>query len=173
MALTGRRKRFVEEYLVDLFGSKAARRAGFAPEFAARQAYKLMQDPEIVEAIQVANEERAARTRASADRVVHELVGLAHSNVLAALDVNEDTGEVAIDLRNLTPDQAAAIASIETETRTETVDGKPVVIKTVKLKFHPKTAALARLAEHLGVGTKDWSSAGDIADDQDPPVAPE
>lgn len=173
MALTGRKKRFAEEYLIDLFAAKAARRAGYAPEFTVRQAYKLMQDPEIVEAIQVMNEERAARTRASADRVIHELVGLAHSNVLAALDVDADTGEVAIDLRNLTPDQAAAIASVETETRTETVDGRAVVVRTVKLKFHPKTAALARLAEHLGVGTKDGPSAGDIADDQGPPVAPE
>lgn len=126
--LTGRRKRFVEEYLVDLFGTKAVRRAGFKPEYAAQQVYKLLRDPEIQEAIQKANEERAARTRASADRVIHELVGLAHSNVLAALDVNEDTGEVAIDLRNLTVDQAVAIASVETETRTEVIEGRTVVM---------------------------------------------
>ena len=171
--LTGKRKRFVDEYLIDLNAAKACRRAGFASADSANQAYKLMRDPEIIEAVQVANEQRAARVRASGDRVIAELVGMAHSNVLQGLNVDEATGDIEVDIRNMTPDQAAAVASIETETRTEMVNGKPVVTKTVKLKYHPKSGPLVRLADLLNIGGKGGVEPEDIADDPDPPVAPE
>lgn len=47
MKLTERVKRFCDEYLIDLNGKEAAVRAGYAPKYADRQAYRLLQDTDV------------------------------------------------------------------------------------------------------------------------------
>jgi phage terminase small subunit len=81
--LTAREAAFVDEYLVDLNGSAAAARAGYAPGHTRRQAVRLLALPEVQAAIAVAQDERAKRTRITQDMV------LRHWEAIATVDVRE------------------------------------------------------------------------------------
>ena len=49
MAISRKRSRFIDEYLIDLNASAAYIRAGYSENGARQSAYKLLQDPEIKE----------------------------------------------------------------------------------------------------------------------------
>lgn len=73
MALTGRQKAFIDEYLIDLNGAQAAIRAGYAEKSARRMACDNMKNPEVVEAIAKGQDERSKRTKIDADWVLKQL----------------------------------------------------------------------------------------------------
>ncbi|MCZ6860512.1 MAG: terminase small subunit, partial [Alphaproteobacteria bacterium] len=75
--MTPRQRRFVEEYLVDLNATGAAKRAGYTVRSASDHGYRLLRNPAIAAAVAKAQNKRAARTRVSADRVVTELAKVA------------------------------------------------------------------------------------------------
>ncbi len=75
--MTPRQGRFVEEYLIDLNATQAARRAGYSERWAGDRGWKLLRDPEVAAAIEKAQAARAERTRVSADKVVKELAKVA------------------------------------------------------------------------------------------------
>ena len=68
-----RQEMFVREYLVDLCGAKAARRAGYSERSAKEQAYRLLRDPKIKCAVDAAMEERVKRVEVKQDEVIREL----------------------------------------------------------------------------------------------------
>ena len=70
--LTDRQQRFVEEYLVDLCGAAAARRAGYGLAAPHKQANRLMQMPKIREAIDQRMKDRAERLEITQDWVLSE-----------------------------------------------------------------------------------------------------
>ena len=72
-----RQELFVQEYLVDLCGAKAARRAGYAQKHARCQGSRLLRDPEIRRAVDAAMEERLARIQVKQEEVIEELKGVA------------------------------------------------------------------------------------------------
>ena len=76
-SMTPRQHRFVEEYLVDLNATQAARRAGYSAKSAAGRGSRLLRNPAVAAAIEKAQDQRAARTQVSADRVVTELAKVA------------------------------------------------------------------------------------------------
>lgn len=71
--LTPKQERFVEEYLVDLNASAAARRAGYSARSANRIGPELLGKTCICEAIEKAKAKRSARTGITQDDVVKEL----------------------------------------------------------------------------------------------------
>jgi phage terminase small subunit len=71
--LTAKQLRFVEEYLVDLNAAAAARRAGYSDRAADRQGYENLRKPEIQEAIEAAQAERAGRVEISQNYVIENL----------------------------------------------------------------------------------------------------
>ena len=72
-----RQEMFVREYLVDLCGAKAARRAGYSERSAKERAYRLLRDPEIKRAVDAAMEERLKRIEIKQDEVIRELKAVA------------------------------------------------------------------------------------------------
>ena len=72
-----RQEMFVREYLVDLCGAKAARRAGYSERSAKERAYRLLRDPEIKRAVDAAMEERLKRIEVKQDEVIRELKAVA------------------------------------------------------------------------------------------------
>ena len=70
MELTNKQKRFVEEYLVDMNGAAAARRAGYSEKSATR----LLRRPGGRAALEAARSELSARVGVEADYVVNALV---------------------------------------------------------------------------------------------------
>ncbi|KGS94937.1 terminase small subunit [Burkholderia pseudomallei MSHR7498] len=71
--LTAKQQRFVDEYLVDLNASAAARRAGYSEKTARVIADENLTKPDIQAAIASAMKARSARTQIDQDRIVREL----------------------------------------------------------------------------------------------------
>lgn len=61
---------FAKEYLVDLNGAQAARRAGYSPRAAKQKANVLLKDPRVIELVSRGMAERAERTEINADLVL-------------------------------------------------------------------------------------------------------
>ncbi len=72
--LTARQTRFVEEYMIDLNASAAARRAGYSMKTAHRQGQENLQKPAIRQAIEAKQEEIAnAPGAVSAEWIIGEM----------------------------------------------------------------------------------------------------
>ena len=93
-----RQEMFVREYLVDLCGAAAARRAGYSPKGAKSRASRLLRDPEIKEAVEAAMEERVRRIEIKQDEVIRELKTVA---MAAASDENGAAVKLGSKLRAL------------------------------------------------------------------------
>lgn len=71
--LTPKQQRFVEEYLVDLNASAAARRAGYSPKRADALGFENLRKPEIAAAIAAKRTALAERTQRSIDDVMADI----------------------------------------------------------------------------------------------------
>ena len=71
--LTPRQRRFIEEYMVDLNGTQAAIRAGYAPGGARQHASRLLAQAPVQAALAQAMSERRKRTELTADEVIGDL----------------------------------------------------------------------------------------------------
>jgi phage terminase small subunit len=137
-----RQQRFVEEYLIDLNGYRAAVRAGYAEKGARNIASRLLREPEIAAAVEKAKEERRERLRITADRVLAELARIAFADI-GRLVVQNEKGLSLKDTSDLSPDDLAAVAAMEIS-----ADGK------ARVRLHSKLRALDAIARHLGLFEK-------------------
>jgi phage terminase small subunit len=135
---------FVEEYLIDLNGTKAAIRVGYSARTAEVQASRLLRNAKVQVALEDAIQARSKRTEVTADRVVTEFARLAFANMR---DYWPRTGET-IDLHRLDQDRTAAVEEVTID---EAVDMAGVVHRRTRLKLHDKKGALDSLARHLGL----------------------
>jgi len=168
--LNEKQQRFVDEYLVDLNATKAAIRAGYAPQTAAQAGYKLVHKGLVSAAIARAQAERSRRTGIAADRVLQELARVAF--VDPAKIINMDTAEV---LPNVTEDDRTVISGIKVKIMISETGN----MTEREVKFCDKLKALDMLAKHLGI--YDGVGAGKNGDDDEkkqtgvvllPPVQP-
>jgi phage terminase small subunit len=141
--LTERQQRFVEHYLILGNGAEAARRAGYSRRSALGIASYLLRRPQIEAAIAAANEERAARTRISRERVLKEWARLGFADPAAILDSAADGSLSLKPLDAVAADDRAAIAAISVAT------GKNG--SRLSLRLFDKPRALAALGRHLGL----------------------
>ena len=72
-SLTPKQQAFVQEYLIDLNATQAAIRAGYSEKTANRIGSENLSKPDIAEAIEKAMNERAEKTKTSAEWVIKEL----------------------------------------------------------------------------------------------------
>ncbi len=140
--MTPKQRRFVEEYLIDLNGSAAARRAGYAKKAARTMAQKLLRHPDVIAAIEKAQTERAERTRVTADKVIRELAKVAFGDPRRLLSWGP--GGVVLRESSELSEADAALVSEVSETR-NAAGG------TRRVKLHCKLAALTALGRHLGL----------------------
>jgi phage terminase small subunit len=137
--LTPKEERFVEEYLVDLNGTAAYRRAfpRSKPGSARTLAARLLAKVHIRAAVRKRRQQVEQRTQVTAERVVRELARLAFA----------DLGDVA-DLSD--PDQPRLKRHIPPAARRALQE----VARTrhgVKIRLADKQAALDKLMRHLGL----------------------
>lgn len=157
MALTPKQARFVQEYLIDLNATEAAKRCGYSVRTAYSIGHENLTKPDIADAVQKAMDERAQKTGITAERVLAELGKIGFSDLRKAIIwkanvtelVEEDGGDPRlaitnevqlIDSASLDDDTAAAISEIS-----QTAQGG------VKIRFHDKRAALESIGRHLGM----------------------
>lgn len=144
LAPHGRRERFVEEYLVDMNASAAARRAGYSEKSCYSQGARLLRDARIVAAIEAARRQRSEATGITAERVLQELAKIAFLDPRLLFDAD---GHL-IPLVDLDDERAAVIAGLEVSVSTDE-DG--TVTRIAKIKIADKLGALDKLGKHLGL----------------------
>lgn len=88
--LTARQQRFVEEYLVDPCGARAAIRAGYSPRGAKKRAWLLLKKPAIAAAIETATAQRSERTKIDADWLLTRLAAEAEADLGDLYNENGD-----------------------------------------------------------------------------------
>ena len=164
MALAHKKRAFVNEYLVDLSATHAAIRAGYSAATAKQAGHRLLHEPAIAEAIEVAIAARSRRTLVSADRVVRELARIAFADIRDTMEWTQ--GGIVIRASDEIGDDAAAAISEVSQTDT----GRQ---RTLKVKLIDKLGALRLLAAHTGVGAGSADTEESIGADEDPPVADE
>jgi phage terminase small subunit len=87
--LTKREAIFVREYLIDLNGTQAAIRTGYAAHSAAVTGSRLLSNANVAAAIAAALEDRAERTQVNADWVLKRLAAEADADIA---DLYDDSG---------------------------------------------------------------------------------
>ena len=140
--LTLRQRRFVEEYVIDLNASAAARRAGYSERTAGPISGQLMAKLKIKEALRTAMDARSQRLKISAERVRLEIARIAFSDIGRIVDWTDDALKVK-PLGLLTLDDRAAISEFAV------IPGDGERGLAVKVKLHDKQKALQLLARHL------------------------
>ena len=96
--MTGRQERFIREYLVDLCGAAAARRAGYSANGAKHAAWRLLQKPEIQRKVAMAIEREKEDAKLRREQELEELRSVAFS---VASDATGAEVKVAQKLRAL------------------------------------------------------------------------
>lgn len=140
--LTAKQARFVEEYLIDLNASAAARRAGYSHKRSDAIGFDLLRNTEIQAAIAIEQRERSARTGITADRVIAEIAKIAFADPRKVMTWGP-SGVTLKDSETLS-DADAAIVSEVSESISQAGS-------SVKVKLHSKLDALEKLAKHVGV----------------------
>ena len=90
-ALSPKRQRFVEEYAVDLNGTAAAARAGYAARSAHVAASRLLKNDNVWKAVQTKQEAAARQLAMTRDRVIKELQ--------ASIEIARGKGDAAAMIR--------------------------------------------------------------------------
>lgn len=141
---------FVQEFLVDLNGTAAARRAGYKgnERTLAVTGARLLRSANVAKRIEAAKVERMNRTKITADVVLGEILRLSRADLADAFDKNGNLKPI----HEIPEDVRRAISAVEVD---ELFDGKGKDRKHVgftrKVKFWDKTKALELLCKHLGL----------------------
>jgi len=157
--LTDRERVFVREYLVDLNGTAAAIRAGYAPNSAAKHTHRVFNRPRVKAAIEAAMATRARALEITAENVLREIALLGFANMMDYFTPQED-GTAYVDLSRLTREQAAAITEVQVE---EFVSGRGAAgreVRRVKIKLADKKGYLELIGKHLGMFTQRHEHTG-------------
>ena len=144
MALTPKQERFVQEYLVDLNATAAAKRAGYSEKTACEQGARLLANVNVQNAIQDAKAALRDRTEITQDMVIRETAKLAFFDIRKMFDKDGKP----LDISQLDDDTAAALVGLDVQDVTDN-DGNYVgFIK--KYKMADKLKALELLGKRFG-----------------------
>ena len=151
--LQGRRRAFVEHYLIDTNGAQAAIRAGYAAGSAKVTGSRLLADANVQRAIRLGMEARSIRTRITADQVLQEIARLGLSDIRKVAGL----GSGALALSDLDDDTAAAVTKFVVVRKG---GEKSEEMQEIRVELAPKLPALERLGRHLGL----WDGRGDLGE---------
>lgn len=156
--LTDKQRLFVEAYLIEPNGKKAAIAAGYSPQTAEVQASRLLRHVQVAQAIQDGRRRLAVHSGITPEMVLAELGKIAFSDIrkvvhwmseVRQLQEDPETGEPTLEIGNrivledsagLPPEVAGAISEVSM-----TKSG------TLKVKLYDKRAALVDLGRHFGL----------------------
>tara|TARA_R110000824_G_scaffold152470_1_gene323687 strand:+ start:8046 stop:8573 length:528 start_codon:yes stop_codon:yes gene_type:complete len=136
--LSAKQSRFVEEYLVDLNATEAAKRAGYSVLSAKQIGTENLSKPAVALEIERRIQDRNARTEITQDLVIQELGKIAFSNVGDVATWSGGTVSV-MDSESLPKTALSAVSQVS------------VGQYGISLRMHDKRAALVDLGKHLGM----------------------
>ena len=144
--ITAKEAKFIEEYLLDFNGTKAAKRAGYKQRRPDQMAYELLRKPEIRKIIKERLAERARNYAVTAENTLQELARLAYFDPIAFFD---EAGNLK-PIHQIEEGARRAISSIETRLEGARRDGAEPALIT-KIRFSDKTRNLDLLMRHFGL----------------------
>jgi phage terminase small subunit len=147
--MTARQARFVEEYLIDLNGTKAAIRAGYSKTTARVIASKNLKKRNIAAAIAKAQQARSERTSITADQVLLELKQLAFSSI-ANYRVDPTTGEVTLT-EDAPPEAMSAVSNVKRKVSHKAFGANKVDETEVEIALWDKPSMLKLAGRHVGL----------------------
>lgn len=163
--LTGKQKRFADEYLIDLNGTRAYKVAYPSvkkDDTAAVNANRLLRNAKIAAYIAKRQQDLQHRTEITQDRVLQELAAIAFSKTTDYAHVVEKEAEVTVD-GNAVPvldknGDPVLYRTIELELTENLTDIQKAAIACLKkgrdgleVKAHDKLKALELLGKHIGM----------------------
>jgi len=144
--MTPKKRRFAEEYLLDLNATAAARRAGYSAHTAEQQGPRLLGDVGVQAAIAEAQAKRAERTQIDADWVLKRLAAMADAD-LADLHNSDGTLRPVADWPEVW--RRGLVAGIEAD---ESTVGGEKIVTTRKVKLADRLKAIELIGRHVAVG---------------------
>lgn len=146
LLLNPQQARFVEEYLIDLNGTKAAIRAGYSKHTAGKQVARLLAHVGIKKAIDAGKVEISKRLRINQDEVVKELAKIGFADMKAF--AKWGPGFVTLKRSDeLEPEQSCVVSEL---VETVTKDGG-----SIRFKLHDKVKALTAILDRVKPGADD------------------
>jgi phage terminase small subunit len=146
--LTARQARFVDEYLITLSASEAARRAGYVKKHADVTGPRLLGNVGVAAEIARRQAERAVKTGITQERVLLETSLLAFSDVTHYLV--DEQGNVVL-APGAPPDAMRALQSIKRKFTKQFVAGEWVTVVEVEVKLWDKPGVLKLAGRHVGL----------------------
>lgn len=157
MSLTAKQSRFVEAYLLDSNGTKAALAAGYSRTGAAVEASRLLSNPKVIAELDRRRSVLSVKSGVTPERIMAELAKIGFSDIRQVIEWRshvtnldeDDRGEPRLNVANevtikdsseLTDEVASAISEVS-----QTKDG------ALKIKMHDKLGALTKMGQHLGM----------------------
>lgn len=140
MALTGKQKRFCQEYLVDLNATLAYQRAGYAGNdvTARKNGYKLLTNADVQAEVRRLQGIAAKKTSITVEKTLNTLAAIAFTPVTEVLEVRN--GSVYLmDSEEWSPEAKIAVEAVS--------KGR----EGIRVKMHSKTDALGKIMQHLGM----------------------
>jgi phage terminase small subunit len=150
-SLTPRQKRFCEEYVISLNGSKSAIKAGFSKHSAGVQSTRLLKNVNVQNYIKDLQKDIEESSRMKAHDVVRDLCKLADWDIKTFVEQDN----MIKDLSKLTTEELAPVVGIKTKKTTYSIEGRQVTEITTELKLSDKHSALVTIGRHLGIFEKD------------------
>lgn len=145
LELTDKQKVFINEYVVDFNGTRAAIKAGYSKNTARMIATENLSKPYIREAIDKLVNELNEQCRIKRERIINEIASIAFDDASNYLEFTEN----GIKLKNSVDVDTKNIQEISFDRY-----GQP------KLKLYSRDTALYKLAEYLGMnGISDKDSS--------------
>jgi phage terminase small subunit len=148
--LNAQQERFAQEYLVDLNITQAAIRAGYSKKTAHVQGSRLLIHAKVAEYIAKNRNRLADKLEITQERVLAEYAKIAFFDPSKVFKSTE-SGDPYIDMSQATPDEWAAVASVQSDQYAEGKGEDGRTVKKSKITLHDKKGALDSIARHLGM----------------------
>lgn len=159
--LNERQKKFIRKYIENGGRSTvAARAAGY--ESPSQEGARQLKNPLIQAELEKHRKRMEKKHEVTIERLIKEWEALAFTDVSSLMDIDDETGEFVLDLREMTPEQRKLISGMEL---VEFKEGKGVFSmdkRKTKVTFHSKQAAMESLGRFLGIFNDKLEVTGDL-----------
>ena len=149
MNLTPKQKRFCEEYVLDLNGTQAAKRAGYAESGARTEGARLLANANVMEYVAKLKEKASETLEISHQNLLKKLKNWLESDITVTLGLSRE------ELKQLPLEVKQLITSYKHTSRTYQQGDTPVKEDYVEMKFVSKEKAMEMIAKHIGFFEKD------------------
>lgn len=148
--MNGKRRRFVEEYVVDLNATKAAIRAGYSARTAGAIGHELLKEPEIQRAVEAQLQKVSERAEFTAADWLYEVGLIAKSDLGDIMDFSGDAVRMR-PAREIPKHARRAISSVKVKRYVEGAGEDAREVEVVEFKLWSKDAALEKAGKYLGL----------------------